>query len=69
MDGFVECWEGLEDPRTGKAGRHAFYELLMIEVVPENWTGGYARVPSLERPAGQRWRRLHSGAINSSPGK
>lgn len=30
MDGFVECWEGLEDPRTGNAALHAFYELLMI---------------------------------------
>ena len=30
MDGFVECWEGLEDPRTGNAALHGFYELLMI---------------------------------------
>ena len=25
MDGFVECWEGLEDPRTGNAALHGFY--------------------------------------------
>src|SRR5271157_6025531 len=30
MDRFVECWEGLEDPRTGNAGLHDFYELLII---------------------------------------
>jgi len=27
---FVECWEGLEDPRHGKAGLHDFHELLAI---------------------------------------
>ena len=30
MDQFVVCWEGLDDPRTGNAGLHEFYELLMI---------------------------------------
>ena len=30
MDRFVECWEGLEDPRTGNAGLHEFHELLTI---------------------------------------
>ena len=30
MDRFVECWEGVEDPRSGNAGLHEFYELLMI---------------------------------------
>jgi DDE_Tnp_1-associated len=30
MDRFVECWEGLEDPRTGNAALHNFYELLGI---------------------------------------
>ncbi len=30
LDQFVACWEGLEDPRTGNAGLHDFYELLMI---------------------------------------
>ena len=30
MDQFVDCWEGLEDPRTGNAGLHDFHELLMI---------------------------------------
>jgi DDE_Tnp_1-associated/Transposase DDE domain len=27
---FADCWEGLEDPRTGNAGSHDFHELLMI---------------------------------------
>jgi predicted transposase YbfD/YdcC len=27
---FVECWEGLEDPRHGNAGLHDFHELLAI---------------------------------------
>lgn len=27
---FVECWEGLEDPRHGNAGLHDFHELLVI---------------------------------------
>jgi len=30
LDQFCECWEGLEDPRTGNAGLHDFYELLFI---------------------------------------
>ena len=30
MDQFVTCWEELDDPRTGNAARHDFYELLMI---------------------------------------
>ncbi len=30
MDQFVACFEGLEDPRTGNAGLHDFYELLVI---------------------------------------
>jgi len=30
MDQFVTCFEGLEDPRTGNAGRHNFYELLIM---------------------------------------
>jgi DDE_Tnp_1-associated len=30
MDQFADCWEGLEDPRTGNAGLHDFHELLMI---------------------------------------
>jgi hypothetical protein len=30
IDRFVECWEGLEDPRTGNAGLHEFHELLTI---------------------------------------
>jgi predicted transposase YbfD/YdcC len=27
---FVECWEGLEDPRSGNAGLHDFHELLAM---------------------------------------
>ena len=30
MDGFIACFEGLEDPRTGNAGRHNLLEILMI---------------------------------------
>jgi predicted transposase YbfD/YdcC len=30
MDQFVDCWEGLQDPRTGNAGLHDFHDLLMI---------------------------------------
>jgi predicted transposase YbfD/YdcC len=30
MDQFVACFEGLDDPRTGNAGRHDFYELLIM---------------------------------------
>ena len=30
MDQFIACFEGLEDPRTGNAGLHDFYELLVI---------------------------------------
>jgi DDE_Tnp_1-associated len=30
MDGFIACFEGLEDPRTGNAGRHDLLEILMI---------------------------------------
>jgi len=30
MDGFGACFEGLEDPRTGNAGRHDLLEILMI---------------------------------------
>ena len=30
MDGFSDCFEGLEDPRTGNAGRHDLHELLLI---------------------------------------
>ena len=30
MDRFVECWEGVEDPRSGNAARLDFYELLVI---------------------------------------
>ena len=30
MDGFIACFDGLEDPRTGNAGRHDLLEILMI---------------------------------------
>ena len=30
MGRFVECWEGLEDPRTGNAKLHDLHELLFI---------------------------------------
>ena len=30
MDGFIACFEDLEDPRTGNAGRHDLLEILMI---------------------------------------
>jgi hypothetical protein len=30
VEQFVACLEGLDDPRTGNAGRHDFYEMLMI---------------------------------------
>ena len=30
MDQFIACFEGLEDPRTGNAGLHDFYQLLVI---------------------------------------
>jgi len=30
MDGFAACFAGLDDPRTGNAGRHDLLEMLMI---------------------------------------
>jgi predicted transposase YbfD/YdcC len=30
MDGLAACFEGLEDPRTGNAGRHELLEMLLI---------------------------------------
>src|ERR1700685_2652621 len=30
LDGFVACWEGLDDPRNGNAGLHDLHELLII---------------------------------------
>src|SRR5277367_3531613 len=30
LDQFAECWEELEDPRSGNAALHDFHELLMI---------------------------------------
>ena len=30
MDRFIECWDGLDDPRTGNAALHDFHEILAI---------------------------------------
>jgi predicted transposase YbfD/YdcC len=30
LDQFVDCWRGLDDPRSGNAGLHDFHELLII---------------------------------------
>jgi len=30
LDQFTECWEGLDDPRSGNAALHDFHELLLI---------------------------------------
>src|ERR1700722_6175669 len=30
LEKFAACWTGLDDPRSGNAGRHDFHELLMI---------------------------------------
>ena len=30
LEQFSACWEGLEDPRSGNAGLHDFYELLVV---------------------------------------
>ena len=30
MEGFKACFEGMQDPRTGNAGRHELLEMLMI---------------------------------------
>src|ERR1700735_2538478 len=30
LEQFSECWEGLDDPRSGNAVVHDFYELLLI---------------------------------------
>jgi hypothetical protein len=30
MDGFAACFTGLDDPRTGNAGRHDLLEMLVI---------------------------------------
>ena len=30
MEQFAACWNGLDDPRSGNAGRHDFHALLMI---------------------------------------
>ena len=30
LDRFIECWEGLDDPRNGNAALHDFHEILAI---------------------------------------
>src|ERR1700692_639116 len=30
LEGFIECWDGLDDPRTGNAALHDFHEILAI---------------------------------------
>jgi hypothetical protein len=30
VEQFADCWEGVEDPRSGNEGLHDFHELLMI---------------------------------------
>src|SRR5208337_4460352 len=30
LDRFIECWDGLDDPRTGNAALHDFHEILVI---------------------------------------
>jgi hypothetical protein len=32
LDRFIECWDGLEDPRTGNAALHDFHEILVISL-------------------------------------
>ena len=32
MDRFIECWEGLDDPRTGNAALHDLHEILAIAI-------------------------------------
>jgi len=42
MDGFIACFEGLEDPRTGNAGRHDLLEILMMTLVAKWFSSGHA---------------------------
>lgn len=30
LDSFIECWDGLDDPRSGNAALHDFHEILVI---------------------------------------
>src|SRR5258708_27896903 len=30
LERFIECWDGLDDPRTGNAALHDFHEILAI---------------------------------------
>ena len=36
LEQFSECWEGLDDPRSGNAVVHDFYELLLIALFLED---------------------------------
>jgi len=32
LDRFIECWDGLDDPRTGNAALHDLHEILAIAI-------------------------------------
>src|SRR5260370_32152458 len=32
LERFIECWEGLDDPRTGNAALHDLHEILTIAI-------------------------------------
>ena len=65
MDRFVECWEGLEDPRTGNAGLHDFYELLIIALCAVLCGGqsavGMARFAKAKEPFLRGFLELKNG--------
>lgn len=42
MEGWTECFEDLEDPRTGNAGRHDLIEILVIALCTVLCGGQYA---------------------------
>jgi DDE_Tnp_1-associated len=42
MEGLAACFEGLEDPRTGNAGRHELVEMLVIALCMVLCGGQYA---------------------------
>ena len=44
MEDFAECWEGVEDPRTGNAALHDFHELLVIALLCTVLCGGQGAV-------------------------
>jgi hypothetical protein len=42
LENFTDCFEDLEDPRTGNAGRHDLTEILMIALCTVLCGGQYA---------------------------